>query len=271
MKKNNEKIILLTGATDGIGKLTAFKLFENGINLIIHGRNETKLKSLYNELVKKSNGNFVDCFIADFSSLDEVRDFAREIKLKYNQLDVLINNAAAGMADERYSRDGYELRFAVNFLAPFLLTNLLLPELKNASPSRIVNVSSIGQHPIDFNDIMLDNSFDETRAYRQSKLALIMFTFDLAEKLQNENITVNALHPGTYLDTNMVRNYDIKPLGKAESGADAEVYLAISEKVENVSGKFFNVKTVAQADKQAYDESARQNIWNVAANLTKLN
>ncbi|MEJ2105286.1 MAG: SDR family NAD(P)-dependent oxidoreductase [Ignavibacteriaceae bacterium] len=192
------------------------------------------------------------------------------MKEKYDSIDVLINNAGAGMSDERYSKEGYELRFAVNYLAPFLLTNLLLPEIKNASPSRIVNVSSAGQHKIDFDDLMLENNFDGTRAYRQSKLALIMFTIELADKLRNDNVTVNSLHPGTYLDTKMVRNHGIKPWGDAQTGADAEVYLATSRELEGVTGKYFDVKNESTANKQAYDKQARKRIWNIAEELTGL-
>ncbi|MEJ2296846.1 MAG: SDR family NAD(P)-dependent oxidoreductase, partial [Candidatus Lokiarchaeota archaeon] len=165
---------------------------------------------------------------ADFNALANVKKLATELLDKHPKLDVLINNAGIGLTgDRKVSQDGYELRFAVNYIAPFLLTHLLIPILKKATPSRIVNVASIGQHPLDFNNIMLEKNYDPRRAYRQSKLALIMFSFTLAEKLKDANISVNALHPGTYLDTKMVREAGITPLGGIESGANAEVYLAI--------------------------------------------
>lgn len=176
-----------------------------------------------------------------FQLLETSRKLAEELLANLNELDVLINNAGIGFSDERQlSEDGYELRFAINYLAPFLLTHLMLPALREAAPSRIVNVSSAGQHPIDFDDVMLEENYDSSRAYRQSKLALIMFTIELAAKLNAENITVNSLHPGTYLDTKMVRNADITPQGEAESGAEAEVFLATSPELENVSGKYFD-------------------------------
>lgn len=264
------KTILITGATDGIGKLTASKLAAQDVRVLVHGRNEEKVKSVVEELFKASGNKNIEGFVADFSSLEEVRKLADEVNGKFDALDVLINNAGAGMSDQRYSKDGYEMRFAVNYLAPFLLTNLLLPLLKKASPSRIVNVSSAGQYPLDFDDLMSEKSFDGTKAYRRSKLALMMFTFDLAEKLKNENITVNSLHPGTYLDTNMVRRSKIEPWGKPETGADAEVFLAESESLEGISGKYFDVKTESSAQKQAYDKDARKRLWDLSLKLTDL-
>jgi NAD(P)-dependent dehydrogenase (short-subunit alcohol dehydrogenase family) len=159
----------------------------------------------------------------------------------------------------------------VNYLAPFLFTHLLLPSLKNADAARIVNVSSIGQHTINFDDIMLEKNFDATNAYRQSKLALIMFTIDLAEKLKEDHVTVNSMHPGTYLNTNMVRRLGVTPLGEAESGADVEVYLATNPELNGITGKYFNLKKVATAEAQAYDPKARHQLWELSLQLTGLN
>ncbi|MEJ2637910.1 MAG: SDR family NAD(P)-dependent oxidoreductase, partial [Calditrichia bacterium] len=178
--------------------------------------------------------------------------------------------AGVGYADPRYSKDGYELRLAVNYLAPFLLTHLLLPALKAAAPSRVVNVSSAGQSPVDFDAIMLEKNFDAGRAYSRSKLALIMFSFELTARLKDENITVNCLHPGTYLDTNMVRHSGIKPWGEPESGAEAEVYLAVSGELEGVTGQYFNVKSEAKASPQVYDLEARKRLWELSLKLTNL-
>ena len=269
MKPVNTQTIFITGATDGIGKLAAIELAKQKAHLLIHGRNENKVATVVGE-IKKANNDHVEGFVADLSSLEEVRNLAHEVLNRHDKIDVLINNAGAGSADKRYSKDGIELRFAVNYLAPFLLTNLLIPALKNAAPSRIVNVSSAGQAPINFDDIMLEKNFNGVTAYRQSKLALIMFTIDLAEKLKHENISVNTLHPGTYLDTNMVRNSGVTPWGKPETGADAEVYLAISPALENVTGKYFDVNTEAKANTQAYDEKARKRLWDLSVQLTGL-
>ena len=270
MKPVNKQTILITGATDGIGKITALQLAKQKAHILIHGRNEKKLAEVIDEIKNTTGNKNIEGFIADLSSLAEVRELANEVLEKHDKLDVLINNAGAGTADKRYSKDGIELRFAVNYLAPFLFTHLLLPALKNATPSRIVNVSSAGQAPLNFDGIMLERNFDPMRAYSQSKLALIMFTIDLAEQLKNENIAVNILHPGTYLDTNMVRNSGISPWGKPETGADAEVFLAISPELERVTGKYFNVKKEAKANAQAYDANARKKLWELSMHLTGL-
>lgn len=270
MNTINEQTILITGATDGIGKITALQFAKQNAHVLVHGRNNEKLNGVVEELKNESGNKNIEGLIADFSSLTEVRRLAEEVIAKYSRLDVLINNAGVGFDDDRKSKDGYELRFAVNYFAPFLFTQLLLPALRKASPSRIVNVSSAGQHPVDFNDIMLEKKFDAVKAYRQSKLALIMFTIELAEQLKDDNITVNSLHPGTYLDTNMVRRSNIKPWGKPETGADAEVFLAVSRSLDGVTGKYFNVKTEAKADSQAYDKQARKRLWELSIQLTNI-
>jgi NAD(P)-dependent dehydrogenase (short-subunit alcohol dehydrogenase family) len=270
MKTINQQTILITGSTDGIGKLTALNLAKQNAQIIVHGRNEAKVKKVVNELKAKSSNQRIEGFTYDFSSLTEVRKFADDITKKFAKINVLINNAGVGFADNGKSQDGYELRFAVNYLAPFLLTHLMIPLLKNAAPSRIVNVSSAGQSPIDFDDVMLEKNFNAVQAYCQSKLALIMFTIDLADKLKDENITVNSLHPGTYLNTNMVRRSSITPWGKPETGADAEVFLATSPKLNNTTGKYFNVKTEARAESQAYDKQARKRLWKLSFELTKI-
>jgi len=269
------KTIVITGSTDGIGKLAALQLAKQNAHMrtahiIVHGRNPEKVRSVVDELKAKAGHQKIDGVTADLSSLDDVRKLAGDVIEKFPAIDVLINNAGVGFADERYSKDGYELRFAVNYLAPFLLTHLLLPALKKAAPSRIVNVSSAGQSPVNFDDIMLENDFSSTTAYTQSKLALIMFTIDLAEKLRDEHITVNSLHPGTYLDTNMVRRSNITPWGKPETGAEAEVYLATAPELDGVTGKYFNVKSEAQAESQAYDRQARKRLGDLSLELTKL-
>ena len=266
----NSKKILITGATDGIGKCAAIDLAKKDNHLLIHGRNREKLDNIIKEIKSSTGNDNIEGFLADFSSMAEVRQLAKSVLSKHDKVDILINNAGAGFAAQRYGKDGTELRMAVNYLAPFLLTNLLLPALKKAAPSRIVNVSSAGQCPVNFDDIMLEKNFDGTTAYCQSKLALIMFTIDLAEELKANNVTVNALHPGTYLDTNMVRDANIKPLGTPQSGADAEIFLATSRDLKNVSGKYFNIKKEAKANAQAYDAKARKRLNELSLQLTGL-
>ena len=266
------KVLFITGATDGIGRIAVTELAarQPEATILIHGRNQAKLGKTVSEIQKLSGNSNIESFLADFSSLDEVRLLSREILSKHDSIDVLINNAGAGFAAPRSGKDGMETRLTVNYLAPFLLTHLLLPALIKAAPSRIVNVASAGQSPINFNDIMLENKFDGVTAYTQSKLALVMFTFDLAEQLKQEHILVNCLHPGTYLDTNMVREAGIDPQGTAESGADALVYLATSPDLENTSGKYFNIKKEARAIAQAYDADARKKLRAIGLKLTGL-
>jgi NAD(P)-dependent dehydrogenase (short-subunit alcohol dehydrogenase family) len=269
MKRN---VFLITGATNGIGKITAFELAKQDKNasVLIHGRNRVKLERTTEELKRRSGNTNIEFFLADFSSLNEVRKLATEILSVHDSINVLINNAGAGFAAPRYGKDGTEMRLTVNYLAPFLFTRLLLPAIKKEAPSRIINVTSAGQSPIRFDDIMLEKNFDGVTAYTQSKLALVMFTIDLASQLQPENIQVNCIHPGTYLDTGMVREAGIQPMGTAQSGADALVYLSTSPDLKNSTGKYFNVRTEARAIAQAYDADARKKLNAIALTLTGL-
>ncbi len=268
-----EQVILITGATDGIGKLAAIKLaaLDPQAHILIHGRNQDKLQEAAREIATSSKNNHIETYLADFSSMDDIRRMADEIMQRHNSIRVLVNNAGAGFTAPRFGRDGIETRLAVNYLAPFLLTNLLLPLIKQGAPSRIVNVSSAGQSDIHFDDITMKENFNGRTAYTQSKLALVMFTFDLAESVKDDQVTVNALHPGTYLDTNMVREAGIRPLGSALHGAEAIVHLATSKTLEGVTGKYFNVVQESRAHAQAYDEAARNRLKHIGMCLTGLN
>src|ERR1700688_4273755 len=187
---------------------------------------------------------------------------------------VFISNAGIGSRtlgpERRTSADGYELRFAVNYLSGFVLASLLLPLLKASAPSRIVNVASLGQHPLDFDDVMLTKGYNGTRAYAQSKLAQIMFTIDLARELRGSDVTVNALHPATYMNTTMVREGGITPISTVEQGGAAILHLAIGDDVEGKSGLFFNGMQQAKANPQAYDATARQRLRALSLELTGL-
>jgi len=261
--------ILVTGATEGIGKLVAIDLAKKNYGtILIHGRNEVKLNQALAEIRSVNPEAHVEGYLADFSSMEDVRKLAKEILSKHDAINILINNAGAGFSAPRYGKDNTETRFTVNYLAPFLLTYLLLPAIKNAAPSRIVNVASGGQSPIHFDDIMLEKDFNGVTAYTQSKLAIVMFTIDLAEELKGDQITVNCLHPGTYLDTGMVREAGITPHGTAQSGADAELYLALSPELKNVTGKYFNVMRESRANAQAYDVDARKKLREIGMRLT---
>jgi len=192
----------------------------------------------------------------------------------HKRLDVLVSNAGIGSrsqgAERRVSADGYELRFAVNYLSGFLLAHLLLPLLKASAPSRIVNVASLGQHPIDFDDVMITKDYTGGRAYAQSKLAQIMFTIDLADELKGSGVTVNSLHPATYMNTTMVREGGITPISTVEQGGEAILHLAAGADVASKSGLFFNGTRETQANPQAYDEGARRRLRALSFELTGL-
>ena len=267
MKPIEEQVILITGATDGIGKLTAQRLAEMGATVRLHGRSRQKGEAVVSEIAAATGNDRLEYHNADLADLNEVRRLADEIRAATDHLDGLINNAGVGPGPGKkreLSRDGYELRMAVNYLAPFLLTRRLLPLLERAAPARIVNVSSAAQEAIDFEDVMFEENYDPMAAYARSKLALAMFTFELAERLDPQAVTVNCLHPGSLLDTKMVRETFGRPQGSAESGAEVEIYVATDPELEGVTGKYFDRKRESRASEPAYDEAARRKLWRLA-------
>jgi NAD(P)-dependent dehydrogenase (short-subunit alcohol dehydrogenase family) len=264
-----QKIILVTGATDGLGRRVAEKLASPDVHLLIHGRDASRGQEVV-KIVEAAGGS-ATFYQADFASLEAVRQLAKRIVTEHPQIDVLINNAGIALdnAPRQTSEDGYELTFAVNYLAPFLLTRLLLPCLGCERASRIVNVASAGQAPVDFNNVMLERGYEAMLAYRQSKLAQIMFTFDMAEELKETKVTTATLHPSTYMDTTMVRNGGITPISSVDTGADAVIAL-VEKPVEVVSGKYFDVQRESRANGQAYDREARRKLRNLSMKLTGL-
>ena len=196
-----------------------------------------------------------------------MRDLAERILSEYDRLDVLVNNAGIIVQERKESEDGYELTFAVNYLSHFLLTSLLLPLLKGSAPARVVNVASAGQSPIDFDDPMLERGYDAMKAYSQSKLAQIMFTFELAERLSGTGVSVNALHPASLMDTKMVQDTFGYTMSTVEEGTEAVVRLAVSPELEGVTGRYFDGTREARADGQAYDKEARQTLWELSEEL----
>jgi NAD(P)-dependent dehydrogenase (short-subunit alcohol dehydrogenase family) len=272
MTELNGKTALVTGSTDGVGRLVAKRLGEMGAHVLIHGRNRDRGERLVAEI--EAGGGRAELLLADLAALSEVRALAEAVRRRTDRLDILINNAGIGTgrpgAPRETSADGHELRFAVNYLAGFLLTHLLLPLLKKSAPARIVNVASAGQQPIDFADVMLERGYSGARAYCQSKLAQIMFTFDLAEDLRGSGVTVNALHPATYMDTTMVRGAGVTPISTVEEGAEAILYLATSPALEGRSGLYFDGLREARAHPQAYDAEARRRLKALSLQLTGL-
>jgi NAD(P)-dependent dehydrogenase (short-subunit alcohol dehydrogenase family) len=263
----DQRTIVITGATDGLGRGLAAKLAPTGAHLILHGRDPEKGENLLAELEPKATGQ-LEFRLADFSSLDEVRDLADSL-LEDERISVLVNNAGIGTAGPREeSEDGYELTFQVNYLAPFLLTRRVLPLIERSAPARIVNVSSAGQAPIDFDDVMLEDSYSGVQAYCQSKLALVMLTFDLAEELEGSEVTANCLHPGTYMPTNMVRRAGVEPVTPLEDGIAATLRLIASPEVDGINGHYFDGERESAPHPQAEDPEARAELRQLSEHLT---
>jgi len=269
----DRRIALVTGATDGMGRAIARDLAARGWVVIAHGRNQERLDSLVRDV---SNSATLVPYLADFASLTEVHAFANEVAADFPRIDVLLNNAGVGSGADRTmreeSRDGYELRLAVNYLAPFALTNHLLPTLRDSASARIVNVASVGQQPFDFDDPMLTRGYEGTVAYSRSKLALIAFTFELAERMRRggiDNITANALHPASLMPTTMVMEGWGHSLSTLEEGVEATLRLIEASDVEGTSGRYYDGLREARAKPQAYDAAARRTLWDLSESLVR--
>src|SRR3954468_12875462 len=264
------RTVLITGATDGLGRALAADLAGRGARVLVHGRDPGRVSDAAREVGAAGS------YVADLASLAEVRRFAGEVAGDHEALHVLVNNAGIGSTlpgdgVRMESADGYELRFAVNYLAGFLLTRLLEPTLVAGAPgARVVNVASAGQWPIDFDDVMLERSYDGSRAYAQSKLAQVMFTFDLAERLRDAGVTANALHPSTYMPTKMVLHARGAGVDSLEGGVAATARLAADPELDGMTGRYFNRTREARADDQAYDADARRRLWELSERLTGL-
>jgi NAD(P)-dependent dehydrogenase (short-subunit alcohol dehydrogenase family) len=277
------KTILITGATAGIGLETAKSLAKKGANLYIVARNTEKAKKAVEEIKAFSGNNNVDFFVADLSSQKEIRRLAAEINSKLKKLDVLINNAGATFQYLTYSVDTIEMTFATNHLSYFLLTNLLLDLLKASGSARIVNVSS-GSHykgRIDFNDLYMTNSYQGLKAYERSKLCNVLYTLELAERLKGTGVTVNALHPGRVKTDIGGKNSGLlfkvawgvfKLISgiPVEKGAETSVYLASSEEVKNLSGKYFDECKIKEHSNYSKTEGLKEKLWEVSEELTRL-
>jgi NAD(P)-dependent dehydrogenase (short-subunit alcohol dehydrogenase family) len=271
-----EQTALVTGATDGLGRRLARELAARCAEVLVHGRSAARLDETLREIRDATGSDELRAYCADFSSLEQVRRLAEEVERDHDRLDLLVNNAGIGggtrASGREESADGYELRFAVNYLAPFLLTQLLLPLIRRSAPARIVNVASAGQAPLDFADVMLERGYSGMRAYAQSKLALVMFSFELAERLRAEgsDVAVNALHPASLMNTKMVYESFGYTLSTVEEGLEATLRLATSSELEGVTGRYFDGLQDALAHPQAYDEEARDRLWRLSEELVGL-
>ena len=277
------KVVLLTGATDGMGRALAADLARAGATVLVHGRDPGRIAATAVEIAEaaqtasaavagKASRPGVRAYQADFASLAEVRALAEQVTAAEPRLDVLVNNAGIGITQpgdgaRQESADGIELRFAVNYLAGYALSRLLLPLLVASAPSRIVNVASIGQQPIDFRDIQLTEGYDGMRAYRQSKLAQVMNAFDLAEELSGTGVTVNALHPATFMPTKVS---PAPPASTIAQGVAATFRLIAAPSEQTGTGCFFNGLEEGRANDQAYDGAARGRLREISRQLTGL-
>jgi len=262
-------VVFVTGSTDGLGREVALRLAAMGSHVIVHGRNMERGNWVVAEIEREGTGS-ARFYQADFASLDETRALAEAILADYDRLDALVNNAGIGSSapERQLTQDGQEMRFQVNYLSHFLLTEMLLPLLLDSSPARVVHVASSAQNAIDFNDLTLEQGYTGGRAYGQSKLAQILHTFDLAEEWEEMGLTVNALHPATFMDTNMVRSAGRTPLSTVQEGADALMNLIVTPEIG--SGQYFNQMRPTEANAQAYDRDARARLRALSLELTSL-
>jgi NAD(P)-dependent dehydrogenase (short-subunit alcohol dehydrogenase family) len=275
------QVCMVTGATSGIGLVTAQALAHQGATVIVAARNPQRGTATVNRIKQETGNPAVECMIADLSAQAQVRQLARAFQERFARLDVLVNNAGALFARRSLSVDGIEMTFALNHLAYFLLTNLLLDTLKASAPARVVNVASRAHQGawINFADLQGQQGYKGWRAYAQSKLADILFTYELARRLEGTGVTANALHPG-FVATNFGRNnagiigliIRVSQLAaiSPEQGAQTVIYLATAPELEGISGKYFAKKQVVPSSEASYDRDAAQRLWQVSAEMTGL-
>lgn len=263
----SQRVALVTGSTDGLGREVARRLAAEGAHVIVHGRNAERGKAVVDEITAAGKGS-ARFYQADFASLAEVRALADAITRDYRRLDLLVNNAGVVVRDGRQvSKDGYELHFAVNYLAGYLLTYKLLPLIENGHSPRIVNVSSLSAAPIDFADVMIERDYSTNRGYGQSKLSQVMFTIDLAAELKGKGVVVQSLHPATYMNTSMILSAGLTPRSTVEEGT-AAVMNAIA--TDAPSGSYFVGQKLGTPHAQASDADARRQLREVTRRLVGL-
>jgi NAD(P)-dependent dehydrogenase (short-subunit alcohol dehydrogenase family) len=275
MRPLDEQVILVTGATDGLGRGVAERLAAGGATVLVHGRDDARGEATIRDIRDATGNERLRWYRADLASLADVRALAERVTADEPRLDALVNNAGIGTTlpgdgARQVSADGYELRFQVNYLAHYLLTRLLLPVLERSAPARIVNVSSAGQAPIDFDDVMLERHYEGYLAYCRSKLAQIMFAVDLADELADRGVTANALHPGTFMPTKIVTHAGVDPLTPLEQGVDATVGLAIDPALDGVTGRYFDGRRESRPNPQAGDAAARRRLRDLSDRLAGL-
>lgn len=278
----DRKKVLITGGSDGIGKVTALEMAKLGAHVIIIGRNPQKTEQTVREIREQSDNPRVDFLIADLSEQEQVRRAAAEYRHRYDQLHVLINNAGAFFAKRELTSEGFEKTFALNHLAYFLFTHLLLDLLTKNAPARIINVSSAAHFggKINFDDLNAEKSYSGWGAYSNSKLMNVLFTYELARRLQGSGVTVNCLHPGFVATQFGKNNGGLIGLGLSlvqrvgaispQQGAETTLYLATSPEVEGITGRYFDQKKAVESSKISQDEETARRLWEISLELTGL-
>ncbi len=271
MRPLSEQTVVITGATDGLGRALAERVAAQDAQVAVHGRDPERAERTRGEITEATGNGRIEVVLADLSEPRDVCEMAQHVRERFPRVDVLVNNAGVGFGADETERqetaDGIELRFAVNYLAGYVLTRELVPLLAASAPARVLNVASAGQQPINFDNPMLTSGYTGTRAYAQSKLAQIMFTFDLAEQLRGEGVTVNALHPATYMNTAMVRQAGIRPASTVDEGLEATYRLVAESSLEEVTGRYFHGLEETRALAQAYDSQERTRLRELSDEL----
>jgi retinol dehydrogenase-12 len=275
------KVCLVTGTTSGIGKATAEALARRGATVVGVGRNPEKCEATTRWIRQRTGRDDVDFLHADLSSQAEIRALVRRFHDRYGRLDVLVNNAGAGFMRRQQSVDGIEMTFALNYLGYFLLTNLMLATLRHSAPARIINVSSDSHRyvTLDFNDLQERNRYYGIRAYPRSKLAILLFTHELARRLEGTGVTANALHPG-FVATGAFAfrgpvGWTLRQLSRRlavspEQGARTSIYLATAPEVEGITGGYFEKERLSWPSRASLDEAAARRLWGVSEEMTGL-
>lgn len=279
------KICMVTGANRGIGKATAVGLAKLGANVVMVCRDPDRGNAARDAVIQASNNESINLMLVDLSSQSSIRHMAQEFLDKYPQLHVLVNNAGTYRTRRALTEDGIEIHFAVNYLAPFLLTNLLIEALKAGTPSRVVNLAGIYHRKatLNFDDLMSEKSYNASEANKQAKLALVIFTYELARRLEGTGVTVNCLHPGAVATDPMQSDPDTSPIqtffyqlmkpffASPEKGAEPSIYLSTSPDLEGVTGKFFDRMEEATSSPESHDLTIAGRLWEVSEKLTNLN
>jgi len=278
------KICMVTGANSGIGKATAMGLAKMGATVVMACRKKEESEAVRVEIQEKSGNDDIDLLIVDLSSQRSVRKLANNFKKKYQQLHVLVNNAGVYFTKRHVTVDGLEMTFAVNYLSRFLLTNLLLDTIKKSAPARVIEVAGAyhTKGAINFDDLQMEQNYDGARANNQSKLANVLFTYELARRLAGTGVTANCLHPGAVATNLLAKDKDLplrtkfmyklfKPFFKSpEKGAATTLYLASSPEVRDITGKYFVDKKIRPSSSQSYDVELAKRLWNASLKLAKL-